>query len=58
MEYWDSFADSFIPVEWRHSSTHFMTSLGVKFGRPCSKLSDISKLKIIDKVSGTEIDVN
>ena len=45
-------------VEWRHSSTHFMTSLAVKFVRSCSKLSDLSKLEIIDKVSGTEINVN
>ena len=45
-------------VEWRHSSTHFMTSLAVKFVHSCSKLSDIRKLEIIDKVSGTEIDVN
>ena len=45
-------------VEWRHSSTHFRASLAVKLVRSSSKLSNMSKLEIIDKVSGTERDVN
>ena len=46
-------------VEWRLSSTHFMPSLAVTFERSCTKLSDmISKFEIIDKVSGTKVDIN
>ena len=41
-------------VEWRQSSTHFMTLVAV---RSRSKLSDMSKLEIIDEISFTVVDV-